>query len=163
MTPMDKRNRRLHQLFLISLFLKGANALIECAAGIALELVSTSSIVNFINELARDELVENPKDFIATHLMVWAQSFSVQAQHFYAFYLLSHGIVKLLLVIALLRGKLWSYPISLVVFGLFVVYQLYRFSYTHGVGLLALTAFDILVMYLIWHEYRLVRRHLRAG
>src|ERR1700688_2095470 len=104
MTDMDERNRRLHQFFLISLLLKGANALIECAAGIALELVSTSSTVNFINELARAELIENPKDFIATHLMTWAQSFSVQAQHFYAFYLLSHGIVKLLLVIALLRG-----------------------------------------------------------
>jgi uncharacterized membrane protein len=44
--------------------------------------------------------------------------------------------------------------------GLFIVYQLYRFSYTHGIGLIALTAFDIFVMCLIWHEYGLVRRHL---
>jgi uncharacterized membrane protein len=40
------------------------------------------------------------------------------------------------------------------------VYQLYRFSYTHGVGLIALTVFDILVMGLVWHEYSLMRRHL---
>ena len=45
------------------------------------------------------------------------------------------------------------------VLGLFIVYQLYRFSYTHGFGLIVLTIFDVFVMGLIWHEYRLVRRH----
>jgi hypothetical protein len=44
--------------------------------------------------------------------------------------------------------------------GLFIVYQLYRFSYTHGFGLIVLTVFDVFVIGLIWHEYRLVRRHL---
>ena len=66
--------------------------------------------------------------------------------------------MKLLLLIGLLRNKLWSYPASLVVLGLFIVYQAYRFSYTRGVGLVVLTVFDLLVMGLIWHEYRLVRR-----
>jgi len=80
--------------------------------------------------------------------------------NFYAFYLLSHGIVKVFLVIGLLRNKLWAYPVSLVVLGVFIVYQLYRFSYTHGFGLMVLTVFDVVVMGLIWHEYRLVRRHL---
>lgn len=69
-------------------------------------------------------------------------------------------VVKLLLVIGLLRNKLWSYPVSLVVLGLFITYQLYRFSYTHGAGLIVLTVFDIVIMGLIWHEYGLVRRHL---
>jgi len=41
--------------------------------------------------------------------------------------------------------------------GLFIVYQLYRFSHTHGAGLIALTVFDIFVMGLIWHEQRLIR------
>ena len=68
--------------------------------------------------------------------------------------------MKLLLVVDLLRDKLWSYPASLIVFGLFIVYQLYRYSYTHGAGLIVLSVFDIVVMGLIWHEYRLVRQHL---
>lgn len=97
---------------------------------------------------------------VATHLLAWAQNFSVATEHFYAFYLLSHGMVKLLLVIGLLKGKLWAYPASLVVFGLFILYQLYRFSYTHGAGLIVLTVLDVAVMVLIWHEYGLVRRHL---
>jgi uncharacterized membrane protein len=150
---------RIYQIFQVSVLLKGAHAVIECIGGIALALVSTDGIANLVNELTEEELVQDPKDFIATHLLNLAENFSVETKHFYAFYLLSHGIVKLLLVVGLLRNKLWSYPASLIVLGLFIVYQLYRFSYTHSAGLIVLTVFDILVMTLIWHEYRLVRRH----
>ena len=151
---------RIHQIFQVSVLLKGAHALIECLGGIALALVSTSSIANFVNAITQDELIKDPNDFVATHLLTMAHNFSVQTQHFYAFYLLSHGIVKVALVVGLLREKLWAYPASLIVLTLFVLYQLYRFSYTHGLGLIVLTLFDIVVMGLIWHEYGLMRRHL---
>ena len=52
-------------------------------------------------------------------------------------------MVKVLLVLGLLRGKLWSYPASLVALVLFIAYQIYRFSYTHSPGLIALTVFDL--------------------
>jgi uncharacterized membrane protein len=151
---------RIRQIFQISVLLKGAHAAIECIGGMALALISTTTIVSWVSALTQDELIENPNDFLATHLLAWAQGFSVETKHFYAFYLLSHGLVKLLLVVGLLRNKLWSYPASLAILGLFIIYQLYRFSYTHGMGLILLTVFDVLVMGLIWHEYNLIRRHL---
>jgi uncharacterized membrane protein len=154
------QERRIHQVFEISILLKGAHALIECVSGIMLAFVSTSTIVGLINRVTQDELVHNPHDFVALHLLGWAQTFSVQAQHFYAFYLASHGVAKLILVAGLLREKRWAYPASLAVLGLFIAYQLYRYSYTHSVGLIVLTVFDVIVIALIWHEYRLVRRHL---
>ncbi len=116
--------------------------------------------MGLVNELTQEELVEDPKDFVATHLLAVAQHLSVSTKTLYAFYPLGHGVVKILLVIGLLQGKRWSYPASLVVLGLFIVYQLYRFSLTHGIGLIGLTGFDIIVMSLIWHEYKLVRRNL---
>jgi len=127
-----------------------------------LPFASTSAIIRLVNALTQDELIEDPNDFVAAHLLSLAQNFTVSTQRFYAFYLLSHGVIKVFLVICLLRNKLWAYPVSLVVLGLFVVYQLYRFSYTHGFGLIVLTVFDVFVMGLIWHEYRLVRRHLTS-
>ena len=151
--------RRIHQLFTISVLLKGAHALIECLGGIALAVVSTRAIVGLVDALTHEELIENPNDFIAAHLLRLAEGFTVSTQRFYAFYLLSHGIVKVFLVVGLLRRKLWAYPLSLVVLGLFIAYQVYRFSYTHGVGLIVLSIFDVIVMALIWHEYRLLRRH----
>lgn len=157
MTPVDER--RIHRIFEIGVWLKGAHALVECAGGLLLYVVSTATIASWVNVLTQDELIEDPNDFIAGHLSRMASQFSVASEHFYAFYLLSHGLIKLLLVVGLLRGKLWSYPASLVALSAFMAYQLYRYSYTHSVGLLVLTVFDAIVMVLIWHEWRVVRRH----
>src|ERR1700716_454575 len=154
--------RRVHQIFEISVLLKGAHALIECIGGLVLAFISTDAIKGLVNALTQDELIEDPNDFVAGHLLSLAQDFNVSTQRFYAFYLLSHGVIKVFLVAGLLRNNLWAYPASLVVLGLFIVYQLYRFSYTHGVGLIVLTVFDVIVMGLIWHEYRLVSRRLAS-
>src|SRR5258707_1979660 len=153
--------RRVHQIFEISILLKGAHALIECVGGLVLIFVSTSAITSLVNTFTQEELIEDP-NVVAGHLLGLAQNFTVSTQRFYAFYLLSHGVIKVFLVVGLLKNKPWAYPVSLVVLGLFIVYQLYRFSYTHGVGLIVLTVFDVIVMGLIWHEYRLVRRHLTS-
>jgi uncharacterized membrane protein len=82
----------------------------------------------------------------------------IGTQVFVALYLLSHGSIKLWLIIALLREKLWYYPTAIVIFGLFIVYQLYRFSFTHSVWLLLVTAVDIIVIALTWHEYKYLHR-----
>src|SRR5260370_7349965 len=154
--------RRVHQIFEISVLLKGAHALIECIGGLGLAFVTTNAIKGLVNALTQEELTEDPNDFVAGHLLSLAQDFTVSTQRFYAFYLLSHGVIKVFLVVGLLKNKPWAYPVSLVVLGLFIVYQLYRFSYTHGVGLIVLTAFHVTVIAFICHKYRLVRRHLTS-
>lgn len=153
------REKRIHDIFAISVLLKGAHALIEIAGGIALYLFSTQAIVALLNRFAESELIEDPKDFVAGSLMKFAQGFSVAEHHFYAFYLLSHGVVKLALVAGLLREKLWAYPASFAVFSAFIGYQLYRYSYTHQISLILLSILDAIVIVLAWHEYRLLRRH----
>lgn len=107
-------------------------------------------------------MLEDPKDIVSTHLLSASQTFGVSTKHFYAFYLIIHGLIKLFMVAALLRNKLWAYPTSLFILGFFIVYQLYRFSNTHGLGLIILAVFDVAVMGLVWHEYRLVRDHRPA-
>ena len=154
------REQTIHRIFDISVALKGAHALIEILGGLALYLVSTETIVGVINRYRQDQLVEDPHDFIATHLLKFAEGFSVEKHDFYAFYLLSHGLVKLVVVAGLLREKLWAYPASFVVFGAFIAYQLYRYSYTHDVSLILLSIFDLFVIALAVHEYRLVKHHL---
>ena len=94
---------RIHQIFEVSILLKGAHALIECMSGLALALVGTSTIVALVQTFTQEELIEDPHDFVATHLLTLAQSFSVSSKNFYAFYLLSHGIVKAFLVMGLLN------------------------------------------------------------
>jgi len=155
--------QRIHQIFTISVLLKGAHAVIECVSGLALALVRPGAIQDFVSAITQHELIAKPNDFIARHLLHWAAGIDVSTQHFYAFYLFSHGIVKVFLVVGLLRRQLWAYPASLVVLALFIAYQLYRYTHTRGVGLIVLTVFDLFVMVLIWHEYRLLRGHFAAA
>lgn len=156
------QEKRIHEAFRISVLLKGAHAIFECVSALVLAFVTLNSIRSLVSRLTQNKSFEEKHDFIAAQILHWSQGFSIQSKHFYAFYLLSHGVVKLFLVAGLLREKLWAYPASLGVMGLFIGYQLYRFSYTHGVGLILLTIFDLVVIALVWHEYRLVRHHLPA-
>jgi len=155
--------RRIHQIFEVSVWLKGAHALIECFGGVLLYLATTDTIVSWVKAFTQDELIEDPNDLIAGYLSQAASHFSIASKEFYAFYLLSHGLIKLLLVVGLLRGKLWSYPASLVALGTFIVYQVYRYTYTSSAGLLVLTLFDAIVMVLIWHEWRIMRENQPAA
>lgn len=154
------QERRIHQIFEVSVLLKGAHAAVEAVGGLALALTNNQWIRALVAQATQSELMEDKRDFIANHLVTWAQGFSIETQHFYAWYLLSHGVVKLALVTGLLMRKLWAYPTTMVVLGLFILYQLYRYTETHGVGLLLLTALDVVVVGLTWHEYGLMRRHI---
>lgn len=154
------QERRIHQIFEVSVLLKGAHAAVEAVGGFALALTNNQWIKDFVTRATQSELIEDHRDLVANHLVAWAQGFSIETQHFYAWYLLSHGAVKLALVTGLLMRKLWAYPTTMVVLGLFILYQLYRYSETHGVGLILLTALDVVVVGLTWHEYSLMRRHL---
>jgi uncharacterized membrane protein len=145
--------------------LKGLHALVECAGGLLLGFVSSATIAQWVTLLTQVELREDPRDLIATCLRDAAQHLTVGTQEFYAIYLLSHGLIKIALVAGLLKERLLAYPLSLIVLGLFIAYQLYRYSYTHSAGLLILTAFDLVVIVLVWHEWRVLRAHLarRSG
>ncbi len=122
--------------------------------GVLLWLIGPNAVLALVTRLTRQEISEDSQDWIATTLLHWAQGFSIATQHFYAIYLLSHGVVKLVLVVGLLRKERWAYPTSLAVMAIFVLYQLYRFSFTHDLGLILLSVFDLFVIALIWREWR---------
>lgn len=148
---------KLHAAFEVSLAFKGLFALAEILAGIFAWFVPPQFLLDLVQIVTRTELTEDPNDVIANRLLHAAQGLSIGAEHFAAIYLLSHGILKLWLIIGLWRGKLAYYPVTLVVFGFFIVYQLYRYSHTHSPMLLVLTVVDVLVIWLTLTEYRRLR------
>jgi uncharacterized membrane protein len=146
--------KRIHFIFEISLWLKGVFALAEIVAGVAAYFISQPLLFSLVAWVTKEEFAEDPHDLVANFLLHTVQNFSVGTQKFVAFYLLAHGVIKLWLIIGLLRRRLWYYPVAMIVFALFIVYQLYRFTYTHSVWLLLITVLDVIVIALTWHEYR---------
>ena len=104
------------------------------------------------------EFLEDPRDYVANIAQHYLPYFSDHSQSFAAFYLLSHGIIKIFLAIGLLRNRLWAYPAAIVFFILFILYQVYRYTYTQSSFLILLTVFDLIVVGLTWHEYKIVKR-----
>lgn len=145
---------RLHQIFELSLLAKGLFAVSETLSGVALYFVSADWLIATVRWLTQQEITEDPTDGLALWLMNAAQGLSLSTINFWALYLISHGLVKLALVAALAFRVLWAYPASILVLVGFIFYQLERFYYTHSPLMIALTVFDIVVIWLVWHEYQ---------
>lgn len=78
------------------------------------------------------EFSEDPDAFFASHLLHMAQQLSLDTRQFAAINPLAHGPVQLALVLGLLRGLRWPYPMAA----------------------LPLTVIDITVLGLILREWR---------
>jgi uncharacterized membrane protein len=147
-----------HVLFQFTLLCKAVFAVAEILAGIGAYFVTQQFVFKLVDRLMQQDLLQHQHDQIANYLYTSAQHFSVSTRNFTAAYLLSHGVVKLWLIVGLLREKHWYYPLAIAVFGLFVVYQLYRFNLSHSLWLILITVVDLVVIALTWQEYRYVRR-----
>jgi uncharacterized membrane protein len=152
---------RLDQAFEIAIILKGLDGLLEVIGGLLLLVVTPSTIDRIVVALTEHELSEDPHDFIATHLLNTAHGLTRSTFLFGSIYLLAHGGVKIVLVVALLRNKLWAYPWLIAFLVVFIVYQVYRIILVPSAGLAALTIFDLVVVWLTYREYQR-QRHRRT-
>lgn len=144
----------LDRAFEIGIILKGLDGAAETIGGLLLLLVSPAQINRVVAKLTQHELSEDPHDWIATHLLRYSHGLTGAAVTFAAIYLLAHGLVKVVLVVALLRNKRWAYPWMIAVLLIFIAYQLYLIALHPTAGLIALTVFDAAVAALTWREWR---------
>lgn len=146
------------RLFAIGIALKGLDGVLETIGGVLLLFATPAKIHRLVAIVTQHELSEDPRDFIATHLLHSTAGLSGGAVLFAAIYLMVHGLVKVALVIALFRNKLWAYPWMIAVLLAFIAYQIYQVLLDSTAGLIALSVFDVLIVVLTWREYRRQRR-----
>ena len=152
--PWFRPRDLLDQTFEVGIILKGLDGALEVLGGLLLLVLSPATIDQVVTSLTQHELSEDPNDFLATHLLKTAHGLTGAAVLFGAVYLLAHGMVKVILVAALLNSQLWAYPWTIAFLGVFIVYQLYRLSLNPSVGLTVLTIFDTFIAGLTYREYR---------
>ncbi len=161
MKKIPEKTYRL--LFFVGIAAKAVIAIGELAFGLAFSFFSYETLHGFAFALSGGELAESPRDLIWELVARGFHGFSTTPQAVWAFIFLSHGIVKIFLLTALWRNKLWAFPVSAVVFTLFIIYQLYQVSVTPSIILWAINVIDIAVVLLIIHEYRYRRRKIAAA
>ena len=158
---MFKPQNWLDRVFEIGIIGKGVNGAAELIGGTLLMFSTPARIHHVLSALTQGELSEDRHDFVATHLLHTGAGLTGNALLFGAVYLLAHGLVKVVLVVALLLDKLWAYPWMIIVLILFIGYQLYRIVLDPTAGLVALTVFDLVIVVLTWREYKQQRRRHR--
>lgn len=153
------------RLFEASVLLKALDGMVELISGLALLLLRPERIQSLIQKLTNPILKDHPHEFIARHIVHWANSFDKQAAIFAVVYLLLHGLIKVVLVIEVLRNHLWAYIALVIVTLAFLVYQIGYIivEKTAPFGVIALSVLDILVVYFTAKEYLKQKAKLARG
>lgn len=118
-----------------------------------LKYVGTPAI-DLFHQIMQHEFIEDPNDLLLSMIgqLVSAHGFSITL--FLASYLIFWGIADVFLSITMLRHHVWAFPVSMTLIGAFILCEMYRFTHTHSLMLLLVIAIDIIVIWLIWREYK---------
>ena len=141
------------KLFKAGMWLKGINGTLELIGGVLLLAIPHS-----LSNRVVAGLVDYATGYGMTSKIYQEVSLGVARLDvgfsFPVFYLLSHGVVKLFLAIALLRDLRWAYPVSLGIFGLLLVYEGVRFAEHASIPLGLVILIDLVILTLIWRHWR---------
>jgi uncharacterized membrane protein len=152
-----ERRRKLELVYRVGVIVKGLDGVIELVGGLLLWLAPgllRAVLVPLSGTVAGDHPIRNFVAYWAGH---FGQELAAGSSTFVVFFLLAHGIVKVVLVYCLLREYHWVYPYALAVLGLFAAYQIFVLVGAPTVGMALLTALDFLIIWLVWREWRVLR------
>ncbi|HVM77177.1 MAG TPA: DUF2127 domain-containing protein [Candidatus Paceibacterota bacterium] len=151
-----------HVLFDIGIVLKAIITALEMIFGVLFYILTTAQLNGMLAFVIGGEINEQPRDFLWNYFIQGFQRFIGPEQYFWAFILISHGIVKIAALVAIYYKKLWAYPFAAAIFAALAAYQIYSYFFIPSLLLLLVTIFDFVLIGLILHEWKHKRRIARA-
>jgi len=148
----------IEKLFLIGMWWRILYGLFRFTFGLMLLSVVGSPLLDVFYAVMRHELTDEPGDILVRTVTSVLHQHPFQVTYFLAGYFLFWSILDIILSITMLRKKTWAFPISFVLIGLFIVYEIFRFTHTHSLVLLWIISFDIFLMWIIKREYQKIKQ-----
>jgi uncharacterized membrane protein len=143
----------LHEWFELAIFLKWIGWVFDIIRWFLFIFITPVRVNRRIFSFLQPELIEDPGDTIATHIINLWNHFSSATQHFVMWYLICYGVAKLIVSILLYKKVRWAYPLAIYFLLIFIWYQLHRYTMTHSPLLLLLSIVDLIIIYLTVTEY----------
>src|SRR6201999_1023354 len=100
----------LDKTYEIGLAIKFIDGIFELVGGVLVLTLSASTINGITRFLTENALQNDPHNYIATHIAKAGAHLAAGHNLFAAAFLLTHGLVKVVLVICLFLNKFWAYP-----------------------------------------------------
>lgn len=144
--------RLAHRAFLLGLFLKGVNATFELLVGALLLIIPFDTLQSWAAAAVAWLVSVVPFDWVGriagslAHLHPGTLAFV-------AWYFLSHGVLKAVVIACLFQGKRWAYPLGIVIFVGFGVYQTWEIFHGGGVFYWVLNGLDATLIALTAMEW----------
>ncbi|WP_426516729.1 DUF2127 domain-containing protein [Diaminobutyricibacter sp. McL0618] len=153
----------LDRFYFVGVAIKGIDGAIELIAGLI--LLFAPSLLHSAVEAVADRASQGDSTlarFLGTYLENLDDSLLSSGLTVLILFLILHGVIKLGLVYCLLRRIRRAYPPALIVLTLFLVYQLYLFVLTPTVSLGLFALLDVVIIVLVYREYRELQRDARS-
>jgi uncharacterized membrane protein len=138
------RQRVIDSTFVFGILLKAIGASIELISAIVVIVLSPETFFH----------LTEPLKHLGIHV---SESLANTARVSTFWYLLTHGVIRLGLAVALLREILWAYPVAIILLLTSTAYQLYILRHSLGLGAGLLVAFNLLILALTVYEYRNIK------
>ena len=145
--------RLLHYAYLAVILIKGFDGAIEALAGMILAVTGPERLYEWVIRFTAPELTGHHPALHA--IRSGATRLEESSHQFVIFYLLVHGLLKLGIVAALLRGGgRWLFPVASLILTGFVAYMSWRLMVHWSGWLLGFALFDLLTLALVLNEWR---------
>lgn len=154
---LDSEEKTSSKLFSISMWWRIVYGVMRIFFGLALLKVIGAPLIEIITSIMEHELMSKSPDIIYTFISSLLTEHNFSVTYFLSFYFIFWGSVDIFLSYHLLKDNLWAFPISMVLICLFIIYSLFRFTFTHSLILLGVVVLDIIILFLINQEYKKVK------
>ena len=150
---LPHRSSWLHKAYLVAILIKGFDGAVEVVAGAVILITGPERLYEWVIRLTAPELTGHHP---AIHALQRGAARLADGPHgFVIFYLLVHGLLKLGIVLALLRGGgRWLFPLASLVLSGFVLYMSWHLAIRWSGWLLGFALFDLLTLALVLIEWR---------
>ena len=154
---MSKRSPLLHTAYLAAILIKGFDGALEALAGMIIAVTGPERVYEWVIQFTAPELTGHHP---ALHAIRSGATRLAETSHeFVIFYLLVHGVLKLGVVVALLRGGgRLVFPAASLILAAFVVYMGGELARHWSGWVLSFLLFDLLTLLLVLNEWRNVSR-----
>ncbi|AGT07873.1 DUF2127 domain-containing protein [Paracoccus aminophilus] len=146
--------RMLHWVFEASVLLKGIFASFETLFGVLLLTPLSLRALHFLQDTGLHRAIADPDDRLAHFLTHHLNGMGREHLHFWAIYMIGHGLVKLCVVVALMKEWYSAFPFAMLVLAGFIGWQMLDWWHTGSIVMVALSAFDAFIIWLTWREWR---------
>ena len=142
------------KLFQISMWWRIIYGILRVILGITFLRLIGVQVSEFVYIIMSHELTQGVNDIVFNKIYFLFEKHDFTIGYFIAGYFIFWGCVDIFLSLSLLHKVRIAYPISIGLIGVFILYSTFRFSYTHSVVLLGVIGIDIIILYLIYREYK---------